>query len=313
MITVSAPGKIFLMGEHTVVYGYPAILSAINRRLSVSISEGKGKTITIDSEISPEYILHATEVVAKHYHIKTLPALHIQVTSEIPAGYHIGSSAAAAVATVAAVSYFCKKIWNPMECNRIAYEVEKSKHGNPSGADNTTVTVGGLVWYRKELEFLKSIWQLPFSIHPRIKHFYLIDTGAPKESTHEMVALVKSHVTHQRKKMEALFWLNEQQVRRITVALKEGNEKELIDSIKIGEHTLEDMGVVSNKVIPIIRDIENAGGAAKILGGGGKTDGVGYLLGYHNDMKHISTICRKYSYAASEIMLGEGGVRLDEK
>ena len=40
MITVSVPGKIHLMGEHAVVYGKPALLSAINLRLSVTIEKG---------------------------------------------------------------------------------------------------------------------------------------------------------------------------------------------------------------------------------------------------------------------------------
>ena len=41
MVTVSVPGKVHLMGEHTVVYGKPAILSAVNLRLTVSVSPAK--------------------------------------------------------------------------------------------------------------------------------------------------------------------------------------------------------------------------------------------------------------------------------
>jgi mevalonate kinase len=313
MTVVSAPGKIFLMGEHAVVYGYPALLSAINMRLRVAISEGKGKTITIDSPESPEHVLHAIETTARHYQIKNLPSMHVAISSDIPAGYHVGSSAAVAVATVAAVSYFLKKIWNPMEANRIAYEVEKSKHGNPSGADNTAVTVGGLVWYRKELEFLRSIWQLPFSIHAGMDHFFLIDTGRSKETTGEMVALVGKNVKKRKAEMDTLFLENERQTRRIAMALKEGNEKELIDAMKIGEKTLERIGVVGSLVTPVIREIEKSGGAAKILGGGGVKGGVGYLLSYYSDKHRLAEICKRSLYTVADVRLGEGGVRLDEK
>ncbi|MCC6010683.1 MAG: hypothetical protein LM588_06845, partial [Fervidicoccaceae archaeon] len=32
-VTASAPGKITLFGEHAVVYGYPALVVAINKRI----------------------------------------------------------------------------------------------------------------------------------------------------------------------------------------------------------------------------------------------------------------------------------------
>jgi mevalonate kinase len=313
MTVVSAPGKIFLMGEHAVVYGRPALLAAIGLRLSVSVTKGTGGKTTIVSQESPEYVLHAITKVQEYYQIDVVPPLRVTVRSDIPSGYHVGSSAGTAVATVGAVTYFLKKIWNPVQFNRIAYEVEKKQHGNPSGADNTAVTVGGLLWYRRELEFLKSVWQLPYKIHSAVNHFFLIDTGKPEESTGEMVALVALKVKRQKAKMERLFSTNEEQVRKIAVALKEGDRENLTAAIQAGEKTLEDMGVVSRDVIPCIREIERSGGAAKILGGGGKSGGVGFLLCYHTDKKIVEHVCKKYSYTTKDIQLGEGGVRLDEK
>ena len=173
--------------------------------------------------------------------------------------------------------YFFKKLWNPIRINELAYEIEKKQHGNPSGGDNTTVTVGGFVWFRKELEFLKSIWQLPFKPHDSLNHFFLINTGRPKETTGEMVALVKEKMQREPEQMQKLLDLNEIQVKRVTTALKEGNETELLDAMK-GERTL--MGYGREKVIPIIRN-RNAGGAAKFWGGERRRSRI--LLCYHND------------------------------
>ena len=41
IIKISAPGKIILSGEHAVVYGYPAIVTAINRRITVKIKQAR--------------------------------------------------------------------------------------------------------------------------------------------------------------------------------------------------------------------------------------------------------------------------------
>lgn len=286
MVTVSVPGKIFLMGEHTVVYGKPALLAAINRRLRVSVTEGNNN--------ATGYVLDVLHIVQKHF--QTRIHCHITIDSDIPEGYHLGSSAAVAVGVVGAVSYFVTKVWNPALFNQLAYEAEKMKHGNPSGSDNTIVTMGGFIWYRKELEFLKSIWQL--SLNTRLTRFFLVDTGKPQETTKEMVAFVAAQ-----KHLEPYFDENERQTKRIAVALKEHDEQTLIDAIRKGEKTLERIGVVSAKARTIIRKIEQGGGAAKILGGGGRAGNVGYLLCYsHHPPKR-----------AIPITLGEEGIRLERK
>ncbi len=314
MITVSVPGKVHLMGEHAVVYGKPALLAAINLRLSVSLSENPKGLEIITTEPS-EYVRYAVAFLAKTYKLQEIPKVTITIRSEIPAGFHLGSSAAVAVGVVGALTYFVKKTWNPMVINQLAYEIEKKQHGNPSGGDNTAVTMGGFLWFRKELEFLKSMWQLPFKPHASLNHFFLINTGRPMETTGQMVALVseKVKVKSERVKMQRLFDENEEQTRRITVALKEGDERTLVDAIQKGERTLEGMGVVSNKIVPLLRAIEKAGGGVKILGGGGRKEGVGFLLCYHHEPKTIDALCKPYGFFLQHITLGEEGIRLEKK
>lgn len=310
-VTVSAPGKVILMGEHAVVYGKPALISAINVRLTATVSESSKPEI--DADEGAEYIKHILITVCEHYHIKEVPIYKIKITSDIPIGYHLGSSAALGAALVGAFCYLLKGVWNPSLTNQLAYESEKYIHINSSGVDPAAVVSGGLIWYRKELEFLRSIWQLPFKPDATLNHFFLINTGRPKESTGEMVAELSSRVKAQMSKFEKIFNENERQTKRVAVALKEGNEKELIDAIRVGERTLEAMGVVSQKIIPLIRKIEDLGGAAKILGGGGRAGGVGYLLCYHHDPQKVEALCKPYGYSIERIALGEEGVRLEKK
>lgn len=309
-ITVSVPGKVHLMGEHAVVYGKPALLAAVNLRMRITIEAGIGKIISSEPV---DHARYAITFLLDKLKIDNPGKINVTIDSDIPAGFHLGSSAALAVGITGAMMYFYKKIWNPIRINELAYEIEKKQHGAPSGGDNTAVTMGGFLWFRKELEFLKSMWQLPFKPHSSLNHFFLINTGRPVETTGEMVALVKSKVQSQKSKMEKFMNLNELQTKRVTVALKEGNEVELIDAIRMGEKTLEGMGVVSKKVMPLMRHIEKAGGAVKILGGGGKKEGAGFLLCYHHKPEVVNQLCKPYGFPLQDITLGEEGIRLEKK
>lgn len=304
-VTVSVPGKVILMGDHAVVHGKPALVAAINKRMYITITDA---VETGESDAYVHFIMGLLEKELK----QQFPPLNITISSDVPPGYHLGTSAMVAVGTIAALLYATKKIWNPQRVNQFAYEAEKKQHGTPSGVDNTTITFGGLLWYRKELEFLKSMWQLPFKPSKKLHNFFLIKTTKPKETTGEMVALVAAMVKRQASRMGKLFNENERQTKRVAVALKEGNERELIDAMQAGERTLEEMGVVSEKVKPLIRALEKSGGAAKILGGGGITDGVGYLLCYHPHEKKVKIECEPFGYEVEPIVLGEEGLRLEK-
>lgn len=319
-VTVSVPGKVHLMGEHAVVYGKPALLAAVNLRMRVTIEECEknsnsiqGLPITIISQEPTDYIEHIISLVVCKYNWTPKLPVKISVDSEIPAGYHLGSSAAVAVATIGALTYYGKKIWNPQAINQLAYEAEKMKHGNPSGGDNTAITMGGFLWFRKELEFLKSMWQLPLTLPDALNHFYLVDSGKPKETTGEMVANVKKKVVRFSEKYGKLFDLNEQQTKKIAIALKEGCEHDLLEALSLGEKTLEKIGVVSKRVVPFIRQIEESGGAAKILGGGGIKKGTGFLLCYHTNEQKLREISKKFGFPVQVVQLGGEGIRLEKE
>ncbi|MGI8420083.1 MAG: mevalonate kinase [Candidatus Levyibacteriota bacterium] len=63
MITVSTPGKIHLLGEHVVVYGNPALLTAIDRRCVVQLIPRKNDTIEIIAENIQRRIMLSSEEI----------------------------------------------------------------------------------------------------------------------------------------------------------------------------------------------------------------------------------------------------------
>lgn len=312
-ITVSAPGKIILLGEHAVVYGKPAIIASVEQRCFIKLTPRDDKAIKIVSEKQDQPLDYPAFIISRtleYFHKKTASGFTLSINSQIPIGGGMGSSSALAVAIVGAVSLFLGEKFDKEKINASAYLAEQKKHGNPSGADNSACCYGGLLWFRKETPDLKIISQLPFSISEKIaKNFLTIFTGTPKESTKEMVNIVRELYKKRPKFTQSIFDRQESLVRELLPALKNGDEDAIINCIRQGEKNLESLGVVSSSVKSLIRSIEEAGGAAKICGAGGKTKGSGILLVYHKNRKELEKLLKSRKFDYSPIKLDSEGVR----
>ena len=285
MIKVSAPGKIHLLGEHSVVYGKPAILTAINLRVTVTIGK---------KDNSFPLLRQGVEKVIKKKLNRKIPDYSIE--TELPIGSGLGFSAAGSAAIIAALLTYFKVKWDKNLVNELTFEAEKAFHGNPSGGDNTTVINGGLLLFQKD--------RPPTYSNSKVKSFILINSGKPTETTKEMIEVAKPKVHSILEDQEFL-------TKQLVLALKNGNEKLLIEIIKKGQKNLEKIGVVGKIAKKIIRDIEKLGGAAKITGAGGVKKGSGMLVCYHKDPKKILNFAKQNNLEAFSIKLAEEGLRQD--
>ncbi len=317
-ITVSTPGKIILIGEHTVVYGFPAILTAINRRLYVTIRS----TRKTDSQVDNIKIINANvkdnhlvrksiDIFRENFKIDKLSPLEMEISTDIPPNRGLGSSASLSSAVIGALMKGVLNIWNPAKINELSFLVEKSQHTNPSGADNTIVTFGGLIWYRKEFDFLKSIWSLPV-IQYKFPPFIFIDSGRPVESTGEMVENL-GILYKKQKKMDEIFYSQEKETKKMLLALKQNNIKDLQEAIVNSEKNLEKMGVVGPHAKSIIAEIQRIGGVAKVSGGGGYKKGSGMLICYHAIPSKIYALTKKLKLPSFPLLLGEEGIRMEKQ
>lgn len=271
------------MGEHAVVYGKPAIVAAVDKRMNVVLKRNNGNV-----EISAE--------------------------SEIPHGVGMGSSAALAVVGATALLALMKDRFsldnqNKKLINEIAYQQEKINHGYPSGVDNTVITYGGLLWFKRKKDGRPLFKKLKVKNLPLL---VLINTGRPKETTREMVENVKSQMSNRKIKSKILnlFKRIEKQTESFLDALKNQNTDLLKNSIKTCERCLEELGVVGKLAKKIIREIEKIGGAAKISGAGGLSGGSGILLCYHENPEKIIECGKKFNLETIKVKLGEKGVAI---
>jgi len=153
--TCSAPGKIYLFGEHAVVYGEPAIACAVELRTRVSAKHSDSITISsaigntgLDFELHP-YVSKAVEKLGS-------PKESIEITSEIPVGSGLGSSAAVTIATLAAINIEFRLGYKKEELAGMGHEIEKEVQGAASPTDTFVSTFGGMVEIpsRKRLNLL---------------------------------------------------------------------------------------------------------------------------------------------------------------
>ena len=331
-ITVSAPGKIHLMGEHAVVYGKPALLAAIDKRCLVELTKRDDKKIVLIANNTPDFVTVTEEEIfakdnkilrpfdyvmlilqqALRYYQKSFPSgFSLVINNQIPEGRGLGSSAALAVAVAGAITLFLKEDFNKEEINEIAFLAEQFVHGSPSGGDNSASAFGGFVWFRKETDELKIIQQISLNLSDKMKQaFFLLDTGRPDETTGDMVGLVRKFVDQNSKKAKKIIDDQEELVKKLLPALQ-NNPDAVFGIIKKGEKNLEALGVVSPSVKKIIRAIEKAGGAAKICGAGGKKKGSGMLLVYHPEKEQLEKNVLLNKNPLYDIMLGSEGVMIN--
>ncbi len=152
-------GKAILFNEHFVVYGVPAIVSAIGKYTVAKIEETNksGWKLNDNRKATPNYKEDKIEqqkdsinrILKKMDIDLSKNGLEITLEGNLYCASGIGASAASCVAIARALSDHFDLNLPDEEINEIAYQGEKGYHGTPSGIDNTASTFGGLIWFEK--------------------------------------------------------------------------------------------------------------------------------------------------------------------
>ena len=282
MISYKTPAKVILSGEHGVVYGKPALITAIARYATVHVQPSKKLTVPHEAVTSIEKAV-ITYCEKNKLSFEDRP-YELTYDIDIPLGMGLGSSAALSVAVSAALlEFFTGKEPSKEAINTIAYQGEKQFHGNPSGADNSTCCYGGLIFFRKEFEFLKTISALNSKLPKEIEdHLYLINTGQPLESTKEMVKMVGKRYNENPIETDHLLSALEKVTRRMVVSVVTEDTSMFRACVEENGHILETMHVVSPDAQQILLSLKDFG-VGKITGAGGKKNGSGFALFFADD------------------------------
>ena len=288
-VLASAPAKIILFGEHSVVYGKPAIAAAIDMRTYVRAEFNKNGRIRIEARdiktpgltvsFSEDQIYFETdygkaaEVLSYVREAINLvmeeadrqKGVTVSITSQIPVGAGLGSSAAVAVATIGAVSKLLGLELSGEEIARLGHRVELLVQGASSGIDPTISAIGGFLHYERG-----SFEHLPFMELPIVVGY----TGS-SGSTKELVAMVRETYEEMPDIIEPILLSMGKVVdkaREILISeLDEDIRFRLLGKLMNINHGLLDaLGVSTKKLSELVYAAKTAGAlGAKITGAGG--------------------------------------------
>ena len=224
-------------------------------------------------------------------------SLSINLSSKLPQGSGMGSSAATATAVCKALSNHLGVDLDANQVSNLVFNAEKIVHGTPSGIDNTVVA------YEMPVYFVKG--KKPIAFMPG-KRFYLVigDTGI-EASTKETVENVRKAWQKEPGLMEGYF--NEISIvtEKGKLAIEQG-KTELVGEIMDKNHELLKSIGVSHKKLDELIDIANKAGAlgAKLTGGGGGGNMVA-LAKNIDEQQHIHDKITEAGYRAYQTSFGE--------
>jgi diphosphomevalonate decarboxylase len=260
-------GKIILMGEHAVVYGYGAIaLPLFSHTVSTSIEKSESDNLDCSLykgklNIAPLNLGNVCEVIKEvKSRLSIDESLKITIQSNIPSGRGMGSSAAV-VSSVIKALYNYKKIYLTQEqLLELVHIGETLAHGNPSGLDGVIVNSKVPVVFKRN----KGIVPIQSRLHG-----YLIikDTGivaSTKQAVADIAELIKQESIY-RDALDQLGKLSESSIRLI----EKGNMKELGLKMTQAQRLLKLLTVSHPDIDRLVDEALEAGAlGAKLTGGG---------------------------------------------
>lgn len=252
-----AHSKIILLGEHSVVYGYPAIAVPLkNIEIECEILESKTNFCCNENDT-----LSVAIFTALKYLKKEKEKIKYSIKSEIPTKRGMGSSAAVSIAAVRAVfDYFDQKIETDL-LEKLVNVAETTAHQNPSGLDAKTCLS------EKPIKFIKN---KGFSyIDVNLGAYLVIADSGIYGNTREAVEKVRNLGAVAKEPLKNLGELTEKFESLIKNKFETEKVKKIGQIMTNANDELKKIGVTIEKTEMLVeKALENGASGAKISGGG---------------------------------------------
>ncbi len=290
LFKASAPGSLMLLGEYAVLYGQHALVCAIDKRMTVTLSPRDDRRVIIESALGQHHttLQDLTSVPPFQF---VLAALHkmkkyfkcgcdLKIESEFAETVGFASSAAVTVATLSVLSTWFGLSLTEHALIKLAREVVRHVQGTGSGADVAACVLGGIVSYRMAPFFTEKF----SSLHP----IQVIYSGY-KTPTVAAIARVQENFLHFPQLFRHLCQAINSCTSQGVLAIKKEDWRALGQVMNIQQGLMESLGVNTPDIRGIINNLRQQPGilGAKISGSGLGDCVVALGEGFFADEKNI--------------------------
>jgi len=279
-VTVSAPGKLMLLGEHAVVYNHPCLVTAVDQRMCATVETLESLEFQLEAEDvkvtgykkplsdlgrgdipkSAQFVEIAVRNISEKYPLRT--GLRVTTKSEFSSQFGFGSSSASTVCTIKAVSELFGLNLTNKEIFDLSYKTVLVIQGKGSGFDVAAAVYGGTLYFTTGGKIIEP---LNISLLPLV-----VGYSGIKGDTVILMDRVKKSFSNRKDRLDEIYNGIEVLVNQAKDALVKMDWQTLGKLMNKNQDLLRELGVSIEKLDNMVKAALSAGAyGAKLSGAGG--------------------------------------------
>jgi mevalonate kinase len=278
VMTGFGAGKVILLGEHSVVYGYPALAGPLSRGVTARAEPANKCQIVVPEALTADQRKVLKAAFGRAMEACGAPGVKVSFDTNLPLSMGLGSSGALSVACARVLLKAAGKVAKPAEVARVAWEMEQEFHGTPSGVDHTTSALEHLLLYRRK----------PGAEHGRARVLdvpvpvrVVVVMVGPRSPTRTTVGALRERQKRWLERYQRIFREIGMLASEGAEAVEEGDLEALGDVMNVNHGLLAALGLSSPSLDNMVHRLRDMGAlGAKLTGAGG--DG-GAVIGLFHD------------------------------
>lgn len=288
-----ATGKVILIGEHTVVYGEPAIaLPFYAAQIETKVYQSEG-TSTIDCDYFSGNLEDSKDEIFGIYTLihavcdflnQNTASLHVVINSKLPPRRGLGSSASVSVSIVRALFDAFNTDLSEKTLHDLVNIAEEVHHFNPSGLDANTIMKGKPIFFQKGA----AMHVLPIALEGYLVVADTGDTGHTKEAVQKVSLMLKQNP----EVVKNLMNRNGELASFVARELSFGSLEAIGNALNESQLILKSFGVSNTHIDRLLKASRNAGALGAKLTGSGMGGCVIALCKTYEDALNIESAMR---------------------